>query len=262
MTFNVISDLHINYTWSDEPGHLDEKVLDWNIFDPTKLKEADYLIIAGDLGTNSTYKKVLETIKEENKGKFKDVLWIKGNHDYYCERFGKRKKPPENRTFEVVDGDVAIFGTTMWTSLSRIQNQFCVERDMNDYRWIPGWNSEIWHERFNEENAWIKQRVDKYRAEGKKVVVVTHHNPGVFMADKWHRNEEKLYTEAAYFCDDNSCSDIKPDLWICGHKHSRFDEVVDGVRYYRNPIGYHGTWYGPWPQLKEDHWYDSIVEIK
>ena len=49
MTFNVISDLHINNTWSDEPGHLNEKVLDWNIFDPEKLKPADYLIIAGDI---------------------------------------------------------------------------------------------------------------------------------------------------------------------------------------------------------------------
>lgn len=260
MTFNVISDLHINNTWSDEPGHLNEKVLDWNIFDPEKLKPADYLIIAGDIGINDTYKPVLETIVKKTEGKYKDVLWIKGNHDYYCEKRSV-KKPPKNHTFEVVDGDYAIFGTTMWTSLSLIQNQFCAERDMNDYRWIPGWNSEIWHERFNEENAWLKQRFDKYKEQGKKIVVVTHHNPGAFMADKWHRDPKKLYTDGAYFCDDNSCDDIKPDLWICGHKHSRFDETVNGTRYYRNPIGYHGSWYGPWPQLNEDHWYDSIVTV-
>ena len=254
MTFNVISDMHINF-------ELDGKTLDWNIFDPAKLKEADYLVIAGDIGLDDTYEKALDELRKKTEGKFKDILWIKGNHDYYS--YGETKeKTPDNVTFEVVDGDFAIFGTTLWTSISEPRNEWAVWRGMNDFNWIPKWNVNKWKERYAEENAWLKQRFDKYRAEGKKVIIVTHHNPGSFMAEKWRRNNQHLLIEAAYFVDDNSCQDIKPDLWICGHKHKRFDETFDGTRYYRNPIGYHGDWYGPYPQLKTDHWYDSVVEVK
>ena len=254
MTFNVISDMHINY-------ELDGKTLDWNIFDPSKLEPADYLVVAGDMGLDDTYERVIDTIRKKTEGKFKDVLWIKGNHDYYCYKTGK-KKPPENVTFEKVDGDFAIFGTTLWTSISEPVNEWSVWRGMNDFNWIPGWTINEWKERYANENAWLKDKFDKYKAEGKKIIVVTHHNPGVFMADKWRRNNGHLHVEAAYFVDDNSCQDIKPDLWICGHKHKRFDETYEGTRYYRNPIGYHGDWYGTYPQLKTEHWYDSIVEVK
>lgn len=258
MKLNVISDLHINWDYFDES--------DWNIFEPEKLEPADYLIIAGDLGICDNCEEVADEIKDRTKGKFKDVLWIKGNHDYYYWGHGgnRPEKPSDNVRFDKLDGDVAIFGTTLWTPVAGYVNQHCVERDMNDYRCIPHWSTDIARKRYAEDLSWIKERLEYYRWLGKKVVIVTHHNPCLFMMDngaKKHSITDNIYTDAAYYVNDGSCDDIKPDLWICGHVHRRFDKVVDGVRYIRNPIGYHGSWYGPCPQIKEDHWYDTIVEV-
>lgn len=253
MNINVISDLHIvplNYT-----GRMRH---DWDPFEPEKLEPADYLIVAGDMGVGENYNYVITALKSRTKGKFKDVLWIKGNHDYWT--FADLPEPPKNHKFEIVDGDYAIFGTTLWCPVVSKYGEYATVNRMNDYRYIPMWSLDVMRGRYTAELGWIRSRMVDHRNAGRKIILVTHHNPRIVYRHE-HDGADPYGIDCAYYVDDDSCDDIKPDVWISGHMHSRIDFVSDGVRYFRNPIGYHGSWYGSSTQLSESHWYNSVISV-
>jgi predicted phosphodiesterase len=260
MKLNIISDIHRNV--DDKEGNIK-----WETFDPTKLEPADYLIVAGDLGLADNYDRVLNSLKEKVEGKFKDVLAVKGNHDFWDMSFMEDKRPDakDDRYVDVVDGDVAIFGVSMWTPVNSLRDRYMVERNMNDMRWIPHWNAEYQTQYYKECRAWIIQKYREY--EGKKRVIVTHHCPRQEMIDDEYRYEisgDSFGISATYCVTDRSLDDLKPVLWACGHTHSTFDETIDGVRYVRNPIGYHGTsWNMPddFSEVPQTTWYNKVVEV-
>lgn len=255
MKLNVISDLHIiphNYI-----GRMRNE---WDPFEPEKLEPADYLIVAGDMGVGENYGYIIKAIRIRTRGKFKDVLWIKGNHDYWV--FKNLPSSPRNHKFEVVDGDCAIFGTTMWCPVTSPSGEYIVPMRMNDYVYIPRWDIDVMRSRYKDELSWIRSKMDEHRKAGRKIILVTHHNPRrLYQLRHMSKSVEPSGIDCAYYVDDDSCDDIKPDVWITGHDHARVDIIDDGVRYFRNPIGYHGVWYGPVPQLSEKHWYDSVIEV-
>ena len=202
-----------------------------------------------------------------NKGKFKDILTIKGNHSYWVPRIEMHAKESDrevmapNDTIDVVDGDVAIIGTTLWTNT----NSFNELHMMNDYSYIPGFTQQLKTERFEAESKFIREKYEEYKGKGKKVVIVTHHNPRP-AADlpEYSREHEDVCT--AYWVSRGVLDDIKPDLWICGHIHENFDGEVDGVRFIRHPIGYRWGFHGP--DLTTEYgrniaksWYNKVVEI-
>lgn len=261
MTFNVISDLHciLNKDGSVE----------WYDFEPEKLEPADYLIVAGDSGHALIERKIHTDLRRRTKDKFKKVLTIKGNHSYWV--FEDEAEDPEtvdelvmapNDTIDVVDGDVAIIGTTLWTNSCRLSEASM----MNDYNYIPDFSPELKIKRFEKESRWLREKWTEYKNAGKKVVIVTHHCPrSPEELPEYSREHSEVYS--AYWTLDGALDDVKPDLWICGHIHEDFDEVIDGVRFVRHPIGYRFGWYRPNPkkfpahQKIIDSWYNKIVEV-
>ena len=238
-------------------------------FIPEKLKEADYLIVAGDLGLDQFYQKVFEDLKKRTEGKFKDIFYIKGNHDYWWfpENGQTWNDKPDNINFdhryiEEVIGDYVILGCTMWAPV-RSRNMWNVYRSMNDYRHIPGLSSLGMYDATNkvtgiyqEESNWLRSRMDVYK--GKKIIIVTHDLPRKELVEgKFSKSD----VNDAYCVMDNSCDDIKPLVWIHGHSHSYCDITIDNVRYIRNPIGYrHHYGYVP-SEIAPTHWYNTIVEV-
>ena len=277
MTFNVVSDIHYQpdseytedgeYTGNSVPCFID--------FEPKELKSADYLLIAGDLATDDIFEKALDKVKREIEGKFKDVFYVYGNHDYYDVGYTKTVSRKNHLVEENLEENIVLLGTTLWTPVPKI-DEYEVTRRMNDFRAIPNWNIDKVRERYNEESSWLRERVKHYKDLGKKVVAMTHTCPRIELHpdfqrhNLWFDKQRKTNPEledfwgyqASYYVTDHSCDDIKPDVWIYGHHHLLpMDKTLDGVRYLRHTIGYSGDWYGWRPQIPPTNWYDFVVKI-
>lgn len=286
MKLNVISDLHC--------GTKNGKV-QWFDFEPEKLKPADYLIVAGDTGYMDTEHQILAELKERTKGKFKQILAIRGNHsNWVMEPYNEKKQvekygrvlSPEG-TIDVVDGNVAIIGTTLWTNAVSEDEV----RMMNDYNYIPGFTPLVKLLNYEREAKWLRIKYNEYKEQGKRIVIVTHHNPRP-AATLPEQCGEHLDVESAYWVQDakrstskwrekivtpsfrkfnkgliRDVNDLKPEIWICGHIHENLDAEIDGTRFIRHPIGYRWGWFKydpkkhPGQKKIMNSWYNKIVKI-
>src|SRR5574344_180575 len=287
MTFNIISDMHFV---------IENNSIDYGLFDASKLKKADVLVVAGDLAQNE---KDYESIKLDFFDKVKDkcsgrVIFIKGNHDYWYkssklmvvldtyygledDRYIYNKKPPaskivisrylEDEKTEIYDrkANVAIFGTTLWSPIPDLYKPI-VNRCMVDNHKIPFCTADITTECYKQQSKWLIGKVAEAKAKGYKVAVVTHHGPREELIAPEFAGDE---LNPAFFVMDKSLDKCLPDLWIHGHSHNPFDKIIDGCRYIRNPIGYNlASFDGHKAKSIKDyeipddkHWYDNVVEI-
>jgi predicted phosphodiesterase len=208
---------------------------------------APLCILAGDIGYpfDATYRHFLEGMAR----KFEHVVLIHGNHEYY-QRGGNKGKTME----EIVEqtravcadlprihflhdsswdhGGIRFLGSVLWSELKDPQ------RLINDSRCIGEFSVPLWNEIHAVHKEWLESELLTAEAEGKRVVVVTHHLPSMeFIAEKWrHLGEFNQCFASA--CD----LLIRPPavLWIYGHTHEPADVVYQGVRCVVNPIGYPG----------------------
>lgn len=285
MKINVISDLHCAVK--------DNKV-NWMLFEPERLEPADYLIVAGDSGYSTTERVIHKELRERTTGLFKQVLTIKGNHSYWAinpdsnddmESADELFMAP-NDTIDVVDGNVAIIGTTLWTNAVSIPEV----RYMNDFRFIPEFSPKLKLKRYETESRWLRNKYNEYKSQGKKIVIVTHHNPRsslilpeysrehedvktaywMYKADKdwpdWETEIEKMSFSNFHKGLVQDVGDLKPEIWICGHIHESLDIEHDGIRFVRHPIGYRWGWYRPDPEDPKSSeymatWYNKVLEI-
>lgn len=126
MTVNIISDIHATAESGSVIYEIDESAIKETTFinnprfEPEKLEPADYLIIAGDIGYDDFYEKIVTDLEKRTAGKFKKILHIAGNHDHWIWTGNPDKKPGidlRNDFCEYVDGDYAFIGCTMWTHI-------------------------------------------------------------------------------------------------------------------------------------------------
>jgi predicted phosphohydrolase len=240
-------------------------------FDINKLEPADYLLIAGDIGSDETYEQILNHIKTAVGNKFKQVLCIKGNHDYW--NLEKTKENAKQHSivntinllddkFEVIDNDYVFLGCTMWSFVPLMYKDY-VSYYMNDYRYIPGYSIEQSNELFNEYKQWLENKVEEHK--DKKVVIVTHHCPFKEMIPRQYNNGRNTSINYAYTVMDGCLNNINKYnnivLWASGHTHNSFNEIVNNVHCVRNPIGY-GDLYGfDVPENINRNWYNTVIEI-
>lgn len=253
-------------------------VIEWimktyNTFDPSKLEPADYLVICGDLGILPTEEKILEDIKKKTEGKFKDVLYVAGNHSHWWHRIPRlsEEKPKaidlKNDYCEKVDGDWLFLGCTLWTPIPT-NAKWRIERFMNDYRFIPGFTAEECTNQFLAQSTWLRHKVGANL--DKKIVVFTHHQPfKECIEDDFKHNDPCSYDNVAesYADLNDSLADINDNgnikLWCCGHTHMPFDKTVHGMRVVRNPIGYSDFYMYQHGSVECDpkNWYNKIIDL-
>lgn len=211
----------------------------------------DTLLLAGDVaefGGNSGSK--LLGLLTEICEKYKEVIFVPGNHEYYGTNIGSleskiREGMAEVSNFtllqnaEYVDvGDVRIFGATLWSDVISILNT--VDLFMNDYRYIRiGPPEEPWKRKIKPADTLsihrdhVKALNDALSEYTDKCIVVTHHSPST-------KSTAAKYTDnplnPAY------STDIElvrwPNIWIHGHTHTSFDYEHNGSRILCNPKGY------------------------
>lgn len=233
LSFQIASDIHIEYRNNDLHNP-------WDYITP----EADILVLAGDIG--SFYKiNQLENFLTILCSKFKKVIYVPGNQEYYMIDGYKpvRKQILDNRIFDIENkienlfilnqgsiilGDVCITGCTLW-SLPDIKLPKYLVR-------IFGITTEI-YERYHKQDLEYIEKMITYCQQNKlKLVVISHYCPTYKVLDGSRKRDRftSLYTSHL----DYLLSRDKVHTWICGHIHRNFDFVSeDGTRIVGNQKG-------------------------
>jgi UDP-2,3-diacylglucosamine pyrophosphatase LpxH len=248
LSFQIVSDLHIEYKNNDIPDPL-------NYIKPS----SQILVLAGDIG--SLYKfDQLKGFLQRLCVHFEIVLYVPGNHEFYTQH--DYHSPPvsmeslENRLYNlendidnlfilnrssVVLNDVCITGCTLWTKAEVKVPKFIVRiHDMNTY---------LYNKRHYEDLKYINRMVEYCQKNELKLIVITHHCPSFDIMDNTHKalseeiKEENIKKNdrfvSLYFTNLNHLlNKNKVHTWICGHIHQNFDYVtIGGTRLVGNQYG-------------------------
>eukprot|EP00995_Heteronema_vittatum_P001275 NODE_1179_length_1045_cov_584.161647_g813_i0.p2 GENE.NODE_1179_length_1045_cov_584.161647_g813_i0~~NODE_1179_length_1045_cov_584.161647_g813_i0.p2 ORF type:complete len:321 (-),score=116.83 NODE_1179_length_1045_cov_584.161647_g813_i0:81-992(-) len=251
VSFQLISDVHTEF-----PN-----------FKPHKLVvpvNAPILVMAGDIGwpTDAGYK----TFVHEQASRFKVILIIAGNHEFYGGEYFSRHQairdvaasaPQRNvhvldRSGAIING-VLFLGTTLWTHVPK-ENEVEIQRFVNDYRSIkvdetatgadaPGHSdSEAQASatplRVHHVNALHAKDVAWLQAQlaanaGRRVVVVTHHVPTMECT-----NPKDNHIRSAFHTDLSALIGPPAKVWCFGHTHMSYDVEINGTRVISNQVGY------------------------
>jgi len=258
MRINLMSDLHLEFADLTLPG-------------------GDVLILSGDLCEAKNIKRELYNrdmvlleheqkdrrpdrwfrFLEEECGKYREVVYVMGNHEHYGFQFQKTfahiagQLPDnvhllENATHTIED--VVFVGATLWTDMNKGDDLtlYHMKSMMNDYRQVTMFNEakSVYHrltpERTMEEHYksrnYIRETVEANPTG--KFVVVTHHAPS--KASTKPRYIDDTMMNGAYSSDLSDLILDNPQIkvWTHGHTHDMFDYMVGSTRVLCNPRGY------------------------
>jgi len=223
VTFQIASDLHIEYKNDDVPEPLD-------FITPS----SEILILAGDIG--SFYKiNQLEEFLKKLCLHFKLVLYIPGNHEYYT---FNEYKPLHMSTLlsyiyeiensiqnlyilnesSIIIDDICITGCTLWSKPDIKIPRYIVR--------IHGINNEIYERKHIKDVNYIKKMIDYSKHNNLKLLVVTHYCPTYKVLDNF-KKKDKLSSLYVTNLDELLTSD-QVHTWICGHIHQNFDFITEG----------------------------------
>ena len=227
MKIQVMSDLHLEM-------HADGGAELIRELDPTGV---DVLVLAGDI-TMARYYESLASVFEPLAIKYRHILYVPGNHEYYksspkqvARNLTKLAKEvpqvviPQNE-ITVIAGQRFIAGT-MWfrpDPLGDLNKRF-----MHDFSLIQDFEPWVY-----DQNAAFEKVLATHVEAGD--VVVTHHLPALeSVPPRFARSATN-----AYFVSDATSyiREHQPKLWIHGHTHDRCDYMLGETRVVANPLGY------------------------
>ena len=219
------------------------------------------LILAGDIGLAkrpTTYKYFIEDMSD----RFREVIFILGNHEHYGGKFPTTHTKIWNELVEYDNvsvlekeaiwlDDVAFVCATLWTNMGN-HDALCIEQAklwMNDYKTVrTGPISEPWKKPLHPHDTiadhmnakhFIFEEIKKQKAEGRKVVVVGHHGPSYMsVAEEFKGDPVNGAYVTELFDDIMDLGDDQPEIWIHGHTHVSFDYNIGDTRVICNPRGY------------------------
>lgn len=217
MDIDLISDIHLEFS-------------SWNL-DQT----GDILVIAGDLGiaNSDMYKKFLVDVG----GKYKHVILVSGNHEYYGTTIENGEKQIRNNICDlsnvhylqcdsIIIDDIEFLGCTLWSELST---------DVwmtNDGRSIENFNIEDYNQLYQKHSKWLSQKLSQ--PSSYKRIVVTHYLPSYRCIDPKYTDDNVNQFFASHL------DHLVPlsNLWLCGHTHSPNCCQIGGTYVFINPRGY------------------------
>lgn len=203
----------------------------------------DVVVSAGDINYGIDELKTLEQMFPNHP-----IVAVVGNHTYYTRPF--KQTADELRSYGghvqlmnpgvVKFENITFIGATHWSDLQLegfyplSDNE--VKRGISDFRW--GWTPREMRIVHASETAFLEKELALQNVmRSGPVVVVTHFVPTQlctsprFIGDPYN----------PYFLNDMDwmMDKYKPDAWIFGHTHDRFDiQHPSGTRVVGNPVGY------------------------
>lgn len=230
MKIQLVSDLHLEFL-SDYGKAMAES------FDPT---DVDVLVIAGDL-IPMYLEKAAEAFLTTVCGKYKHVVYVPGNHEYYksspkqvrdtLDRIKKKcinlYELGQHGVLTYEGSEYRFIGGTLW--FPDHPKNVLYQKYMCDFRVIKDFNPWVY-----EQNAAEVNNLEKNLQAGD--IVVTHHMPSDLSVHQMYKNNE---LNRFFVCDmDYLILDRKPKLWLHGHTHHSFDYMLGDTRVVCNPKGY------------------------
>jgi Icc-related predicted phosphoesterase len=249
--------------------------------------KGEILILAGD---SSHSRGIIKFIKQFETTRFKKVLFVAGNHEFYGGYFHdtlkklKKNFPVHNNGHdtkikfldnnEVIIDDISFLGCTLWSDFNK-GDPVCIEsarRFMNDYHVIKFDDSitrndplySYGFDNFQPENAYneflrsknfLEEKLKETQEQKRSAVVITHMAPSSLSVANMYKVAPYNDLNGAYYSDlSEMILDYEPELWIHGHTHTSFDYTIGKTRVICNPQGYMSD---PNPEFKKD----LIIEI-
>lgn len=243
MKFRVVSDIHYEF-----------------FNDITKMKEViplmpndkeTNLIICGDICMQKDLERVLKYLSK----RFKNVIFVCGNHDYWGStiintvRFCKNLQTKfnnvhflENECINIDGWNIA--GCTLWADFKLFNTQKTsgelAEYYVNDYRRIRkhnGANRLLYTDtlkEFNNSVEFLKTLADK-----DNLIIVTHHA----CSDKSVKIEyiQNALSPAYVSNLEDLIKELKPKYWLHGHLHNSSHYLIGDTEVISNPFGYYKT---------------------
>ena len=230
MQLRIASDLHLEFNAASIPVLSNEK--------------EQVLVLAGDIAPLATHRPVLTTFLDECKERFKAVVYVLGNHEFYygdltmSTNFLDGVHVLRQNTVEI-DG-VVFVGDTLWTDMNK-EDWFTLhtaQSCMADFIYIQA-NEQPFSAR---DSVVLHKKALSYfegvlaQKQTKECVVVSHHAPSYLsVADRFKGDALN-----GSFVSDLSqlILDYQPTLWVHGHVHNHFDYMIGDTRVVCNPRGY------------------------
>ncbi len=225
-------------------------------FTPLALPEMEFdaetvLVLAGDIGLGHQVHSILEGWAS----RFKDIVFVLGNHEYYKNTIPKIERKIKDRVAHLDNvhvlqaesvkiGDVTFIGATLWTDMGNMDHlmMYHASNSMSDYKTITFLDRGIYYRKLlpiDTVNLHGKHRTKIFdilkETEG-KTVVVTHHVPSYQSIHKDFKNDNLNGAYASELFED--IHQYGPDIWIHGHTHSSSDYMINTTNVICNPRGY------------------------
>ncbi len=230
----AVSDIHTEFYESAE-----------EVFDSIQWRTATHLVLAGDVGVVCTKLEIYKNFLVLCKKKYKNVVLIPGNHEYYsCEGDRKAVENILRSTCEVtgvhyiheknvvIDG-VRFIGHTLW---SLIEKEACDQ--------IADFPNRV----FDSQYDYVASFIDGYRFIEKEIfnsldsdeptIVVTHHLPSRRLIHPKFKNNSMNSAFASDVTGTMHMGRVK--YWFCGHTHEYAETKFMDTKIIANPIGYPG----------------------
>ena len=260
MRVNVISDLHLEFADLVLPGG-DVLILSGDVCEVKNIKKDHYNPDMVMLAHERTDRRPDRYIRffEEECNKYREVIYVMGNHEHYGFRFDKtyrhlKENIPTNIRLlekESVEIDGVVFvGGTLWTDLNKNDpiTAYTLKTSMNDYRVITnlykdkGLYYKLTPEYTLAEHNLTKQFIsDTVAASGDKpVVVVTHHSPSKLSIKPRYQGDYHMNGGYSSAMEDFILDRPQIKFWTHGHTHDTFDYMIGECRVICNPRGYAG----------------------
>lgn len=223
-SFQIVSDLHIEYMSNDSPDPL-------SLITPS----AENLILAGDIGSFYKYNQ-LKTFLIKLCKHFKVVIYIPGNHEYYkINGYLPQKMSVLLHNFVILEkyidnlyvlnrssaqiGDVCIVGCTLWSN-PKIHIPHYIVR-------IPEMTTYNYTKKYKKDLEYIKKMIKYSQKKNVKLLVVTHYCPTYSVITTRKKINDKYIS--LYASDlDTLLTKEQVHTWVCGHIHINFDLITTG----------------------------------
>jgi Icc-related predicted phosphoesterase len=230
----AISDIHTEFYESAQ-----------EVFDIIPWQPATHLVLSGDIGVVSRKKDIYTDFLIRCKSKYKNVMVIPGNHEYYgcnydrngveefmmnlCEKIGVHYIHKRN---VVIDG-IRFIGHTMW---SMIEKYACPL--VNDFSQQVFRSRDEYLSAHRDGYEFFKKEIENSRSFPEPIVIVTHHLPSTKLIHPKYKNSA---INSAFASDVSSFIDLtNVKYWFCGHTHEYVELTCDKTRIIANPFGYPG----------------------
>jgi len=262
MRVSVMSDLHLEFGNLVLPGG-DVLVLSGDVLEAKNFKLQDYTpeVVALNERTGVKSHRYCQFFYEEC-AKYKDVVYVMGNHEHYNFKFHKtyahlKGNLPANvhllEKESVELNGVLFLGATLWTDMNNHDalTLYHMKHMMNDYKVVTMKNpaNGIYHKldpKYTvEEHVKTKEYFRLMLSENRQgknlpVVVCTHHAPSGKSIHPYYAHDTIM--NGAYVSNLEEFILDNPEIkfWTHGHVHNTFEYKIGDTTVICNPRGYHG----------------------